>query len=141
MAVEFGRTVFESIADRVIVGGYGEDGTPEPYKLTCAYGCKYSCYAYLLKKRFGQIKGYDAWLEPHLVSDMLELLDIGNPRTLVQDVVCLALFYNESVYDRISRSDRDEHCSNTKAECGGYKIYYSYKGIISDRVSRIVFGE
>ena len=31
---EFDRTVFESIIDRVIVGGYKEDGTPDPYKLT-----------------------------------------------------------------------------------------------------------
>ena len=31
---EFDRVVFESIIDRVIVGGYEEDGTPDPYKLT-----------------------------------------------------------------------------------------------------------
>lgn len=31
---EFDRVVFESIIDRVIVGGYDEDGTPDPYKLT-----------------------------------------------------------------------------------------------------------
>ncbi len=31
---EFDRVVFESIIDRVIVGGYEEDGTPAPYKLT-----------------------------------------------------------------------------------------------------------
>lgn len=31
---EFDRVVFESITDRVIVGGYEEDGTPDPYRLT-----------------------------------------------------------------------------------------------------------
>lgn len=31
---EFDRVVFESIIDRVLVGGYDEDGTPDPYKLT-----------------------------------------------------------------------------------------------------------
>lgn len=31
---EFDRVVFESIIDRVIVGGYNEDGTADPYKLT-----------------------------------------------------------------------------------------------------------
>lgn len=46
----------------------------------CAHGCKYPCYAYLLKKRFGQIKSYDAWLEPYLVSNTLELLDKEIPR-------------------------------------------------------------
>ena len=31
---EFDRVVFESIVDKVIVGGYDEQGTPDPYKLT-----------------------------------------------------------------------------------------------------------
>ena len=41
----------------------------------CAHGCKYPCYAFLMKKRFGQIKDYESWLEPKLVSNTLELLD------------------------------------------------------------------
>lgn len=31
---EFDRTVFESIIEKIYVGGYEEDGTPDPYKLT-----------------------------------------------------------------------------------------------------------
>ena len=31
---EFDRTVFKSIIEKVYVGGYEEDGTPDPYKLT-----------------------------------------------------------------------------------------------------------
>ena len=31
---EFDRLVFESIIEKVIVGGYDEDGTPDPYKIT-----------------------------------------------------------------------------------------------------------
>ncbi|MCI9560441.1 MAG: hypothetical protein HFG52_14695 [Lachnospiraceae bacterium] len=31
---EFDKVVFESVIDRVIVGGYEEDGAPDPYKLT-----------------------------------------------------------------------------------------------------------
>ena len=46
----------------------------------CAHGCKYPCYAYLMKKRFGQIRDYDHWLEPYLVSNTLELLDKEIPR-------------------------------------------------------------
>lgn len=46
----------------------------------CAHGCRYPCYAYLLKKRFGQIKDYENWLEPYLVSNTLELLDKEIPR-------------------------------------------------------------
>ena len=46
----------------------------------CAHGCKYPCYAYLMKKRFGQIKSYEEWLQPKLVSNTLELLDKEIPR-------------------------------------------------------------
>lgn len=46
----------------------------------CAHGCKYPCYAYLMKKRFGQIKSYAEWLEPKLVSNALELLDMEIPK-------------------------------------------------------------
>lgn len=46
----------------------------------CAHGCRYPCYAFLMKKRFGQIKDYNSWLEPSLVSNTLELLDKEIPR-------------------------------------------------------------
>ena len=46
----------------------------------CAHGCKFPCYAFLMKKRFGQIKDYEEGLEPCLVSNTLELLDREIPR-------------------------------------------------------------
>lgn len=46
----------------------------------CAHGCKFPCYAYMLKKRFGQIDSYESWLKPFLVSNTLELLDREIPR-------------------------------------------------------------
>lgn len=46
----------------------------------CAHGCRYPCYAFLMKKRFGQIKDYDTWIEPVLVSNTLELLDKEIPK-------------------------------------------------------------
>ena len=46
----------------------------------CSHGCKYPCYAFLIKKRFGQIKDYENWLEPYLVSNTLELLDKEIPK-------------------------------------------------------------
>lgn len=39
--------------------------------LGCSHGCKYPCYAFLMKKRFGEVKSYD---ESRAVS--------GNARTL-----------------------------------------------------------
>ena len=46
----------------------------------CAHGCLYPCYAYLMKKRFGQIKTYEDWIHPFIVSNTLELLDKELPR-------------------------------------------------------------
>ena len=48
--------------------------------LGCAHGCKYPCYAYMLKRRFGQVKSYEEWLEPCLVENTLEILDQEIPR-------------------------------------------------------------
>lgn len=48
--------------------------------LGCSHGCKYPCYAYLMKKRFGEIKTYEEWIEPRIVSNTLELLDAEIPR-------------------------------------------------------------
>ena len=46
----------------------------------CAHGCKYPCYAFMMKKRFGQIKTYEEWIQPYLVSNTLELLDKEIPK-------------------------------------------------------------
>ena len=46
----------------------------------CSHGCKYPCYAFSLKKRFGQVKTYEDWLKPYLVSNTLEILDRELPR-------------------------------------------------------------
>ena len=46
----------------------------------CAHGCNFPCYAFLMKKRFGQVKTYEDWLEPKLVSNTLELLEREIPR-------------------------------------------------------------
>ena len=46
----------------------------------CAHGCRYPCYAFLMKKRFGQVKTYEDWLKPYLVSNTLESLDKEIPR-------------------------------------------------------------
>ncbi len=45
-----------------------------------SHGCKYPCYAFLLNKRFGQLKTYEDWCRPFLVSNTLELLDKEIPR-------------------------------------------------------------
>ena len=43
--------------------------------LGCAHGCLYPCYAFMMKRRFGEVSSYEEWLKPFLVENTLELLD------------------------------------------------------------------
>ena len=52
----------------------------------CAHGCKYPCYAFAMKKRFGQVRDYGEWCKPYLVSNTLELLDKEIPK--LQNKIC-----------------------------------------------------
>lgn len=46
----------------------------------CSHGCKYPCYAFLMKKRFGKVSSYDEWIKPYIVSNTLSLLDNEIPK-------------------------------------------------------------
>ena len=46
----------------------------------CSHGCKYPCYAYIMKRRCGTIKSYEEWCTPKIVSNALELLDKEIPK-------------------------------------------------------------
>lgn len=46
----------------------------------CSHGCKYPCYAYMMKKRCGIVKTYEEWCRPKIVSNAFELLDKEIPR-------------------------------------------------------------
>ncbi|MBI5071778.1 radical SAM protein [Candidatus Falkowbacteria bacterium] len=46
----------------------------------CSHGCRFPCYAMMMKKRCGVINGYDDWIKPKIVENALELLDIEIPR-------------------------------------------------------------
>ena len=46
----------------------------------CSHGCKYPCYAFLLKKRCGVVKTYEEWCEPKIVSNAIELLEEEIPK-------------------------------------------------------------
>ncbi len=48
--------------------------------LGCAHGCKYPCFAFLQKKRFGLVKSYADWCEPAIVENTLELLELEIPK-------------------------------------------------------------
>lgn len=46
----------------------------------CAHGCRFPCYAMMMKRRCGIIKDYKEWLEPKIVANALTLLDREIPR-------------------------------------------------------------
>jgi DNA repair photolyase len=46
----------------------------------CSHGCKYPCYAYMMKKRCGIVKTYEEWCRPKIVSNTLELLEKEIPK-------------------------------------------------------------
>lgn len=48
--------------------------------LGCSHGCKYPCYAYMMKKRFGIVKSFEEWTCPAIVENTLELLDKEIPK-------------------------------------------------------------
>ncbi|MGQ9706199.1 MAG: radical SAM protein [bacterium] len=43
--------------------------------LGCSHGCSFPCYAFLMKRRFGQVKSYNDWLKPKIVANAMELLE------------------------------------------------------------------
>ena len=48
--------------------------------LGCSHGCMFPCYAFNMAKRFGNVKTYQEWIEPKLVSNAIELLDNEIPK-------------------------------------------------------------
>ncbi|NLL02560.1 MAG: radical SAM protein [Mollicutes bacterium] len=48
--------------------------------LGCSHGCLYPCYAFMMAKRFGNVKGYESWIKPTIVKNVIELLEKELPR-------------------------------------------------------------
>ncbi len=46
----------------------------------CAHGCRFPCYALLMKKRCGVIKSYGEWMQPKIVENAMELLEKEIPK-------------------------------------------------------------
>ncbi|MBN2535654.1 MAG: radical SAM protein [Spirochaetales bacterium] len=46
----------------------------------CSHGCRYPCYAFLMKKRCGKIKTYEEWCHPKIISNAMELLEKEIPK-------------------------------------------------------------
>ena len=98
--------------------------------LGCAHGCNYPCYAFLLKKRFGQVKSYEQWIRPYLVSNTLELLDNEIPK-LKDKIKSVQLCFTTDPF----MLDYDEICDMSleaikKLNAAGIKCVILTKGIL-----------
>jgi len=103
----------------------------------CAHGCKFPCYAFLMKKRFGQIKSYEEWLEPYLVSNTLELLDKEIPRlkTKISSVqLCFSTDPFMYGYDEISQMSIK---AIKKLNGAGIKCTVLTKGILPSELAEL----
>ena len=103
----------------------------------CAHGCMYPCYAFLMKKRFGQVKDYDSWLEPYLVSNTLELLDKEIPR-LKDKITSVQLCFSTDPfmygYDEICRMSVE---AIKKLNNAGIKCVILTKGILPESLTEL----
>ena len=54
---EFDRGIFESIVEKVIVGGYDDNGNKDPYKITFIYKTGFKNEIGNAKERFDRSKG------------------------------------------------------------------------------------
>lgn len=105
--------------------------------LGCAHGCKYPCYAFQMKKRFGQISTYEEWLEPYLVSNTLELLDKEIPylRQKIKSVhLCFTTDPFMYEYDEISQMSI---AAIRKLNGAGIKCTVLTKGILPPELAKL----
>ena len=103
----------------------------------CAHGCMYPCYAYMMKKRFGQVNTYEEWVEPYLVSNTLELLDAEIPR-LKSKIKSVQLCFSTDPF----MYEYDEICKMSiaairKLNAAGVKCVVLTKGILPEQLSEL----
>jgi DNA repair photolyase len=72
--------------------------------LGCAHGCNYPCYARMMAIKYGQIKDYEDWLHPRIVSNALDLLEKEIPKYKAEiDFVHLSFTTDPFMYDALNK--------------------------------------
>lgn len=102
--------------------------------LGCAHGCKFPCYAYLQKKRFGQVKDYEDWCKPYLVENTIDLLqkEIPKLKNRIESVqLCFTTDPFMYGYDEIIRMSLD---SIYLLNSNGIKCTILTKGILPEEL-------
>lgn len=102
--------------------------------LGCSHGCLFPCYAFNLKKRFGNVKTYNEWIEPKLVSNSLEILDREIPR-YKKEIKSVQLSFTTDPfmigYPEVSKMSID---IINKLNKNGIKVTTLTKGIFPDDI-------
>lgn len=105
--------------------------------LGCAHGCNFPCYAFMMKKRFGQVSSYEEWLEPYLVENTLELLETEIPkyRKMIKSVqLCFTTDPFMYRYDEVSEMSI---AAIKKLNENGIKCTVLTKGILPIEVAEL----
>lgn len=63
----------------------------------CSHGCKFPCYAYMMKKRCGIVKSYSEWISPKIVGNAMELLNKELPK-LKNKIHCVFLCFSSDPF-------------------------------------------
>jgi DNA repair photolyase len=103
----------------------------------CAHGCKYPCYAFLMKRRFGQVKDYESWLEPCLVSNTLALLDKEIPR-LKNNIKSVQLcFTTDPFMCGYPEIEEMTIAAISKLNAAGIKCMVLTKGVLPSKLEKL----
>lgn len=103
----------------------------------CAHGCKYPCYAFMMKKRFGQVKSYEEWVEPYLVSNTLDLLDKEIPRLKEKIKSVQLCFSTDPFMYQYTEIQAMSLASIKKLNENGIKCSVLTKGILPDDLAEL----
>jgi DNA repair photolyase len=104
--------------------------------LGCAHGCKYPCYAFLQKKRFGQVPLYEDWLKPYLVSNTLEILDKEIPRLKDKITSVQLCFTTDPFMYKYDEIEQMSLAAIKKLNDAGIKCTVLTKGLLPPELSK-----
>ncbi len=105
--------------------------------LGCSHGCLYPCYAFLQKKRFGDVKSYEDWCEPALVENTLELLDEELPRFKDKIQMLHLCFTTDPFMYQYKEVQDMSIAAIKKANAAGVKCSVLTKGILPIELSEL----
>lgn len=108
--------------------------------LGCSHGCRYPCYAFLQKKRFGEVKTYEEWCEPALVENTLELLDREIPKYKDKIKMLHLCFTTDPFMYGYPEIQKTSTAAIKKLNANGIECSVLTKGILPIQLSRLSKG-